>query len=116
LLRKAADIGVTVDQPADLDLLDAEELALVKLLGQYPRTLQGAALAHEPHRIATYLYDLAAAFHALWNRGNDDPARRFLIEAEPALTRARLELARGVQRILRSGLALMGVEAAEEMR
>ncbi|MEO5808518.1 MAG: DALR anticodon-binding domain-containing protein, partial [Sphingomicrobium sp.] len=116
LLRKAADIGVTIDGPADLSLLDAEELGLVKLMATYPRTLESAAMAHEPHRIAFYLNDLAAAFHALWNRGNDDPGRRFVIEGDKPLTRARLELARGAQRILRSGLALMGVEAAEEMR
>ncbi|HEX2624093.1 MAG TPA: arginine--tRNA ligase [Sphingomicrobium sp.] len=116
LQRKAAEAGMPLDGQADLALLDAEELGLVKLLATYPRVLEGAALAHEPHRIAFYLNDVAAAFHALWNRGNDDPARRFLVEAEPALTRARIELARGVQRILRSGLALMGVDAAEEMR
>ncbi|MCW3798343.1 arginine--tRNA ligase [Sphingomonas sp. BN140010] len=114
--RKAAEAGITLDRPADLALLDEEELALVKLTAQYPRVIEGGALAHEPHRIAFYLYDLAAAFHALWNRGNDDPSRRFLLEDQPDLGRARLELARGVQRIIRSGLALMGVEAAEEMR
>ncbi|QNN64437.1 arginine--tRNA ligase [Sphingomonas rhizophila] len=116
LQRKAAEAGIALDGPADLERLDAEELGLVKLLATYPRVLEGAALAHEPHRIAFYLYDLAAAFHALWNRGNDDPSRRFLVEDDHALTRARIELARGVQRILRSGLALMGVDAAEEMR
>jgi arginyl-tRNA synthetase len=78
--------------------------------------LEGAALAHEPHRIAFFLYDLAAEFHALWNRGNDDPDRRFLVENNPQLSRARLELAIGVGQIIRSGLALMGVAAAEEMR
>ena len=67
-------------------------------------------MAHEPHRIAFYLYDLAAAFHALWNRGNDDPARRFLVENNPQLSRARLELALGIGQIIRSGLALMGVD------
>ena len=85
-------------------------------MAQFPRTVEAAALAHEPHRIAFYLNDLASAFHSLWNRGNDDPARRFLVADRPDLTRARLELARGVARIIRSGLALMGVEAAEEMR
>jgi len=114
--RKAAEIGVTVDTPADLTLLDAEELALVRQAAQFPRTVEAAALAHEPHRIAFYLNDLAAAFHALWNRGNDDPSRRFVLEDQPALTRARLELARGVAQVIRSGLALMGVAAAEEMR
>jgi arginyl-tRNA synthetase len=116
LKRKAADAGVDVDAPANLDLLDDEELALVRLAAQYPRTVESAALAYEPHRIAFYLYDLAAAFHALWNRGNDDPGRRFLNESDPQLSRARLELALGIGQIVRSGLDLMGVEAAEEMR
>ena len=116
LKRKAAEAGVDVGAGADLSLLDDEELALVKLAAQYPRTVEGAAMAHEPHRIAFYLYDLAAAFHALWNRGNDDPERRFLVENNPQLSRARLELADGVGQIIRSGLDLMGVEAAEEMR
>ena len=90
--------------------------ALVKRAAQYPRVLEGAAMAHEPHRIAFYLYDLAAEFHALWNRGNDDPERRFLVENNPQLSRARLELALGIGQIIRSGLALMGVAATEEMR
>jgi arginyl-tRNA synthetase len=116
LQRKAADAGIDLGAPADLMLLDEEELALVKLAAQYPRTVESAAMAHEPHRIAFYLYDLAAALHALWNRGNDDPGRRFLVESNPQLSRARLELALGIGQIIRSGLDLMGVEAAEEMR
>ena len=116
LQRKAAEAGVSLDTPADLDLLDAEELGLVKVAAQYPRAIEAAALSHEPHRIAFYLNDLASAFHSLWNRGNDDPARRFLIEDRADLTRARLELARGVGQVLKNGLGLMGVEAAEEMR
>jgi arginyl-tRNA synthetase len=116
LKRKAADAGVSLDMPADLDLLDEEEIALVKLAAQYPRTVEAAAMAHEPHRITFYLYDLAAAFHALWHRGNDDPERRFLIENNPQLSRARLELALGIGQVIRSGLGLMGVAATEEMR
>ena len=116
LRRKAADAGVDLGAPADLSLLDDEELALVKLAAQYPRAVESAAMAHEPHRIAFYLGDLAAAFHALWNRGNDDPDRRFLVENNPQVSRARLELANGIGQIIRSGLDLMGVEAAEEMR
>lgn len=116
LKRKAADAGVSLDAEANLALLDDEELALVRLAAQYPRTVEAAATAHEPHRIAFYLYDLAAAFHALWNRGNDDPERRFLIDNNPQLSRARLELALGIGQIIRSGLALMGVAATEEMR
>jgi arginyl-tRNA synthetase len=115
LHRKAAEAGLAVEG-ADLLLLDSEELGLVRLASHYPRVVEQAALAHEPHRIAFYLYELAAAFHALWNRGNDDPSRRFLIEGEPELSRARLALAGAIGQILRNGLALMGVEAAEEMR
>ena len=107
---------MSLDEKADLTLLDGEELALVKLAAQYPRTVEGAATAHEPHRIAFYLYDLAASFHALWNRGNDDPERRFLLENNPQISRARLELAIGIGQVVRNGLGLMGVEAAEEMR
>jgi arginyl-tRNA synthetase len=116
LKRKAADAGVDLLSPADLALLDDEELALVKRAAQYQRVVEGAAVAHEPHRIAFYLYDLAAEFHALWNRGNDDPERRFLVEKNPQLSRARLELALGIAQIIRSGLDLMGVAATEEMR
>ena len=116
LKRKAADAGVNLADPADLSLLDDEELALVKRAAQYPRTVESAAMAHEPHRIAFYLYDLAAEFHALWNRGNDDPSRRFLVENNPQLSRSRLELAMGIAQIIRSGLDLMGVAATEEMR
>jgi len=116
LKRKAAEAGVDLGQAADLSLLDDEELVLVKRAAQYARVLESAAMAHEPHRIAFFLYDLAAEFHALWNRGNDDPARRFLLENNPQLSRARLELALGIAQIIRSGLALMGVAATEEMR
>jgi arginyl-tRNA synthetase len=100
---------------ADLTLLDEDELALVKLAAIFPRTVEGAAAAHEPHRIAFYLHDLAAAFHALWNAGNDDPARRFLVAQDARLTRARLELAAAIGQIIRNGLGIMGVAAAEEM-
>ena len=83
LQRGGAKPGSTSHGRPISSLLDEEELALVKLAAQYPRVVEGAALAHEPHRIAFYLYDLAAAFHALWNRGNDDPDRRFLVEHNP---------------------------------
>jgi arginyl-tRNA synthetase len=116
LKRKAAEAGVDLAAEADLSLLDDEELALVRAAAQYPRVVEGAAMAHEPHRIAFFLYDLAAEFHALWNRGNDDPERRFLLENNPQLSRARLELALGIAQIIRSGLSLMGVTATEEMR
>ena len=116
LKRKAADVGVDLGSDADLSLLDDEDLTLVKRAAQYSRVLESAAQAHEPHRVAFFLYDLAAEFHALWNRGNDDPDRRFLVENNPQLSRARLELALGIGQIIRSGLGLMGVAATEEMR
>ena len=115
LRRKAIEAGLE-DAPADLTLLDEEELGLVRLASHFGRVVEGAAVAHEPHRIAFYLNDLAAAFHGAWNRGNDDPARRFLIEAEPGLSRARLALADGVRQVFANGLDLLGVEAAEELR
>ncbi|HEY0412668.1 MAG TPA: arginine--tRNA ligase [Allosphingosinicella sp.] len=116
LHRRAAEAGLEQVGPADLALLDAEELGLVKLAAQFPRIVEAAAQAHEPHRIAFYLGDLAAAFHALWNRGNDDPSRRFLVEDNPELTGARLELAASIGQVIRNGLSIMGVTAAEEMQ
>jgi len=114
LHRRAVEAGMTLPA-ADLSLLDAEELALVKLAAQFPRIVEGAANAHEPHRIAFYLYDLAAAFHSLWHRGNDDPARRFLVVEDAAITAARLALADAIGQVIRNGLGVMGVAAAEEM-
>ncbi|SMF61655.1 arginine--tRNA ligase [Allosphingosinicella indica] len=116
LLRKAAAEGIDLDAPADLSLLDADETALVKLGAQFPRVVEGAAQAREPHRIAFYLFDLAATLHAQWNKGNDDPAKRFLVAQNPELTRARLELASAIGQIVRNGLGIMGVAAAEEMQ
>ena len=114
LNRRAAEAGLALP-PADLSLLGAEELGLVKLAAQFPRMVETAAAAREPHRIAFYLYDLAAAFHALWNMGNDDPARRFLLPEALPLTAARLVLADGVAQIIRNGLGVMGVEAVTEL-
>jgi arginyl-tRNA synthetase len=116
LMRKAKAEGVDLSAPADLSLLDEEELGLVKLAAQFPRSVEAAASAHEPHRIAFYLNDLAGAFHQQWNKGNDDPARRFLLAHNQGVTRARLELADAIGQIIRNGLSLMGVAAVEEMQ
>jgi arginyl-tRNA synthetase len=115
LHRKAAEAGIE-SPDAELSLLDTEELGVVKLAAQFPRIVESAALAREPHRIAFYLYDLAAAFHALWNQGNDNPQRRFLLPDQVRLTCARLYLARGIGQIVRNGLGIMGVEAVQEMK
>jgi len=119
LKRRAAEAGISLENgggTADLSLLDAEDLALVKLAAQFPRIVETAATAREPHRVAFYLYDLAAAFHAAWNVGNDRVDRRFLIADDAELTRARLFLSEGIGQIIRNGLALMGVEAVSEMK
>jgi arginyl-tRNA synthetase len=115
LHRRAVEAEVSLVSEPDLALLDAEELALVKLAAQFPRIVEAAAVNREPHRIAFYLSDLAAAFHAAWNRGNDDPGRRFLIADDVPITSARLALADAIGQIIRNGLAIMGVAAAEEM-
>ena len=95
---------------------DAAELAILKRIALYPRTLEAAAAAHEPHRIAFYLYDLASEFHAQWTRGKDLPHLRFIIQDDPQLSLARLAMVQGVVSVLASGLGLLGVKAPEEMR
>jgi len=97
-------------------LEDTGELALLRRLALYPRLIEGAAAAHEPHRIAFYLYELASEFHAQWNRGDDLPYLRFIIQNDPQMTMARLALVQGVVTVLASGLGVLGVEAPEEMR
>jgi arginyl-tRNA synthetase len=102
---------------APLDRLsDAGELSLLRRIALYPRTIEAAAVAHEPHRIAFYLYELASEFHALWTRGKDLPHLRFIIQNDRQTTAARLALVEGIVTILASGLALLGVSAPEEMR
>ena len=97
-------------------LTDTAELELLRRLALYPRTIEAAALAHEPHRIAFYLYDLASEFHALWTRGRDLPHLRFIINNDARITKARLALVQGVVLVLASGLAILGVRAPVEMR
>ena len=97
-------------------LTDPSELDLLKRLALYPRTVEAAAIAHEPHRIAFYLYDLASEFHALWTKGRDLPHLRFIINHDAELTKARLAMVQGVVSVLASGLAVLGVHAPTEMR
>ena len=113
-LRKGAEAGFA---PADtaLELLGAEELELIKVAAQFPRLVEAAAAAREPHRVAFYLYDLAGAFHAYWNVGNDRPEKRFIVAQAAELSGARLYLATQIGQLIKNGLALLGVEAVEEM-
>ena len=97
-------------------LRHSSELAMIKLLAGWPRVMEGAAISHEPHRVAFYLTDLAASFHAFWNRGNDNEMLRFIVPGDCELTRARVALARSVAVVIASALAVMGVEPVREMR
>jgi len=102
---------------APLDRLkDEGELSILRRIALYPRLVEAAAAAHEPHRVAFYLYDLASEFHAQWTRGKDLPHLRFIIQNDPQTTTARLALVQGIVTVLASGLALLGVEAPDEMR
>ncbi|UNU42184.1 arginine--tRNA ligase [Sphingopyxis sp. YF1] len=114
LRQKAADAGIVLPAPAPARL-GAHELGLVKLLAQFPRTVESAASAREPHRIAFFLAEVAAAFHSWYNLGNDEPEARIVLPNDPELTATRLYLADGIGQVIRNGLHLMGVEALEEL-
>jgi arginyl-tRNA synthetase len=111
----AARVAWLADAPLDR-LTDPAELALMRQIAAYPRLIEAAAAAHEPHRVAFYLYDLASEFHAQWTRGKDLPHLRFIIQNDRELTVARLALVQGILTVLASGLALLGVTAPAEMR
>src|SRR5476649_1727787 len=116
--RQAAAAGVAIDglDSTPLDRLgDAGEVALIRLIAQWPRQVEAAATAHEPHRVGFYLYDLAAAFHAHWNRGKEDNVR-FVVEGDAEVTRARLALVQAVGFVIESGLKVFGVTTVDEMR
>ncbi|WBY17587.1 arginine--tRNA ligase [Erythrobacteraceae bacterium WH01K] len=113
-LRKAAADGVTPSGDA-LDRLGEPEWTLVRQAAQFPRIVEAAAAAREPHRVAFFLYDLAAAFHAYWHGGNEDPAKRVIVAQDEQLTAARLFLVDAIGQVTRNGLSLLGVEAVEEM-
>jgi arginyl-tRNA synthetase len=111
------DVGAAALAKADLSLLeDQGELEILKRMAIWPRIVSGAARAHEPHRIAFYLYDLAALFHGHWTRGTDSPHLRFIRPDNPALTVARLAMVQACAQVIASGLDLLGVEAPSEMR
>ena len=110
------DIAKLAESSELARLSDPAERALMRQIALYPRILSGAASTHEPHRIAFYLFDLASEFHALWTQGNASPHLRFIIQNDRQLTEARLVLVQGVAAVLASGLALLGVEAPNEMR
>ncbi len=111
------DISAAALGAADLSMLEDEaELDLLRRLAQYPRVVEGAATAHEPHRVAFYLYDLASSFHSLWNKGKDLPQLRFVNPADRKSTTARLALVHALKGVIASGLGILGVTAPDEMR
>ena len=121
VLRRAAEAGIDASDgalaAADLSALGHEaEVAVMAKLAEWPRLVEIAARTHEPHRVAFFLYDLASAFHALWNRGNDDPALRFVQEGNAATSQAKIALARAVSVVLSNGLRILGVTPATAMR
>ena len=121
VMRKAQLAGVAVEdavlQAADLaGLTDAAELTLAAKLAEFPRLIEIAARSNEPHRIAFYLYDLASEFHALWNKGNEQPELRFLQEGNLATSQAKIALIRATAVVISNGLGILGVQPAKEMR
>ena len=121
VLSKAAEAGVATDDAAlagaDLALLShPAELEMARKVAEWPRSVEIAARANEPHRIAFYLYDIASELHSLWNRGNDEPSLRFLQDGDPAATSAKIALARAVGVVISAGLGILGVTPAKEMR
>jgi arginyl-tRNA synthetase len=115
LARKAAELGLNVSGAPDLSLLTEDDLNLIKLASQFPRVVEAAAIHHEPHRIAFYLYDLASAFHSHWHLGNDSPEKRILVVNNTPLTTSRLFMAAAIGQVIANGLLIMGVKAATEM-
>ncbi len=123
VFRNAADAFPTLDlspaalAKADLSRLDDPgEIDLIRMIARFPRLISGAVAAHEPHRLAFYLYDLANALHAQWARGNDSPQLRFIADTDEGLTLARLALLAATQRVISTGLGILGVNAPESMR
>ncbi len=123
ILRNAAEAMPFLDlDPMALAIGDFSglthegELTLLKKMAAYPRLIEAAALSHEPHRVAFYLHELASELHAHWNRGRDLPHLRFIMENDSIITGARLALVSGIALVLKSGLAILGVEAKDEMR
>ena len=116
VLRKAEEAGMDVSVPEDLSsIADPAEFALVAKLAEWPRVVEIAATAHEPHRVAFDLYDLASEFHALWNKGNAQADLRFMQEDDPEATRAKLALIRAVAIVISNGLGILGVTPVEKM-
>ncbi|WP_411839526.1 arginine--tRNA ligase [Paracoccus sp. ME4] len=121
VLRRAAEAGIAVDDStlagADLSVLShPAELDLARKVAEWPRLVEHAARAHEPHRVAFFLYEIASDLHSLWNRGNDDLSLRFIQDGDAVTSQGKIALVRAVGVVISSGLGILGVTPAEEMR
>ncbi|MCB1380329.1 MAG: arginine--tRNA ligase, partial [Alphaproteobacteria bacterium] len=115
VLRNAEEEGIGEGDPDFSLLTDAAEMDLIRRIAEYPRLLEAAALAHEPHRVAFYLYELAGEFHALWNKGKELPHLRFILKDELKTSITRLAFLRVIRYVLANGLRILGVRPADEM-
>jgi arginyl-tRNA synthetase len=115
VLRNAAQEGIAAGAPDFRGLTDVSEIALIRKLAEYPRQVEAAAAAHEPHRIAFYLYDLAGEFHSLWNKGKESPHLRFISKNDLQMTMTRLAFLRVIRYVLANGLRILGVKPSDEM-
>jgi arginyl-tRNA synthetase len=115
VFRNAGGLAESAEKPDFSRLVDEAELQMIRRIGEYPRLVEAAAVAHEPHRIAFYLYDLASDFHALWNKGKESPQLRFILGSDMQTSLARLALLRVIRYVLANGLGILGVKPVEEM-
>ncbi len=118
VLRNAKEQGISEADVTKGDfsvLTDQSELGLARRIAEFPRLIEAAAVAHEPHRVAFYLYDLASDFHSLWNKGKESPQLRFIVEGNDGLTRARLAFLMVIRYCLANGLRILGVTPISQM-
>ena len=118
VLRKAKEQGITPDAPHTVDfslLTDESETGLMRKIAAFPRLLEAASSAHEPHRISFYLHDLASDFHALWNKGKEAPQLRFIVEGQEGLTKSRLAFLTAIRYCIANGLGILGLRPVEDM-
>jgi arginyl-tRNA synthetase len=118
VFRKAEEQGIRTQDFADVDfalLTDESELRLTRTIAAFPRLLEAAAAAHEPHRISFYLHELASEFHAFWNKGKESPHLRFIVEGDTRTTMTRLAFLTAIRYCLANGLGILGLTPAEDM-
>src|SRR5262249_2068088 len=109
VFRNAGELADDASEPDFSRLADEAEVGVIRRIGEFPRVIEAAAAAHEPHRVAFYLYDLASDFHGLWNKGKESPQLRFILTSDMQTSLARLALLRVIRYVLANGLGILGV-------